>query len=173
MAARNSSPNSSGAAGRLARHDMREIDRFVEHQATVTNARDQGERHGSQSNTLLAIRIERMVRSLARKKRNLFGELMEGVSAMQTHRSGRITVRSHHVERLALPRIDQKIIRSTRERLRMSRPAFAYRIGVNPRTLERWEQGRSQPNDQAAALILLVRKYPDMLKPLQQLAVAG
>ena len=107
------------------------------------------------------------------KKRNLFGELMEGVSAMQAHREGRITVRSHHVERLALPRIDQKIIRSTREGLRMSRPAFAYRIGVNPRTLERWEQGRSKPNDQAAALILLVRKYPDMLKRLQQLAVAG
>ena len=34
-------------------------------------------------------------------------------------------------------------------------------IDGNPRTLERWEQGRSKPNDQAAALILLVRKYPE------------
>jgi len=107
------------------------------------------------------------------KKRKLFDELMEGVSAMRGHREGRITLRSHRVERLSLPRIDEKIIRSTRERLRMSRQAFAYRIGVNPRTLERWEQGRSKPNDQAAALILLVRKYPDMLKRLQDLAVAG
>lgn len=106
------------------------------------------------------------------KKRDLFGELMEGVSAMRAHREGRITLHSHHVERLSLPRIDQQIIRSTRERLRMSRPAFAYRIGVNPRTLERWEQGRSKPNDQAAALILLVRKYPDTLKRLQQIAAA-
>ncbi len=106
------------------------------------------------------------------KKRDLFGELMEGVSAMRAHREGRITLRSHQVERLSLPRINQQIIRSTRERLRMSRPAFAYRIGVNPRTLERWEQGRSRPNDQAAALILLVRKYPDTLKRLQHLAVA-
>jgi putative transcriptional regulator len=107
------------------------------------------------------------------KKRKLFDELMEGVSAMRGYREGRITLRSHRVERLSLPRIDEKIIRSTRERLRMSRQAFAYRIGVNPRTLERWEQGRSKPNDQAAALILLVRKYPDMLKRLQDLAVAG
>ena len=107
------------------------------------------------------------------KRRDLFGELMEGVSAMRAERKGRITLRSHHVERLSLPRLDQKMIRSTRERLRMSRPAFAYRIGVNPRTLERWEQGRSKPNDQAAALILLVRKYPDTLKRLQHLAVAG
>lgn len=107
------------------------------------------------------------------KKRDLFGELMEGVSAMQGHREGRITLRSHRLERLSLPRIDQRIIRSTRERLHMSRPAFAYRIGVNPRTLERWEQGRSKPNDQAVALILLVRKYPDTLKRLQHLAAAG
>lgn len=34
----------------------------------------------------------------------------------------------------------------------MSRQVFAYKIGVNPRTLERWEQGRSKPNEQAAAL---------------------
>jgi putative transcriptional regulator len=52
----------------------------------------------------------------------------------------------------------------------MSRPAFASRLGVNPRTLERWEQGRSKPNDQAAALILLVRKYPDTLERLKAIA---
>ena len=106
------------------------------------------------------------------KKRDLFGELMEGVSAMRAHGEGRITLRSHRIERLSLPPIDEQIIRSTRERLHMSRPVFAHRIGVNPRTLERWEQGRSRPNDQAAALILLVRKYPDTLKRLQHLALA-
>ncbi len=51
------------------------------------------------------------------KKRDLFGELREGVSAMQAQREGRITLRSHLVERLSLPRVDQQIIRSTRERL--------------------------------------------------------
>jgi putative transcriptional regulator len=92
---------------------------------------------------------------------------------MRSHREGLVTLRSHQIDRLTLPPIDEQIIRSTRERLHMSRSAFAYRIGVNPRTLERWEQGRSKPNDQAAALILLVRKYPDMLKRLQQLATAS
>jgi putative transcriptional regulator len=55
----------------------------------------------------------------------------------------------------------------------MSRQAFAFRLGVNPRTLERWEQGRSKPNDQAAALILLVSNYPDTLDRLEALATAG
>ena len=88
----------------------------------------------------------------------------------RAHREGRITVRSHRVTPIALPRVDQRMIRSTRERFRMSRPAFASRLGMNPRTLERWEQGRSKPNDQAAALILLVRKYPDTLERLKAIA---
>lgn len=104
------------------------------------------------------------------RKRQLFGELMEGVSAMRAHRDGRITMRSHRVTPIALPRVGQRIIRNTRERLRMSRQVFASRLGVNPRTLERWEQGRSKPNDQAAALILLVRKYPDTLERLKAVA---
>ena len=111
-----------------------------------------------------------MPKTRTTKKRDLFGELMEGVSAMSAHREGRITMRSHRVTPIALPRVDQLMIRSTRERLRMSRSAFASRLGVNPRTLERWEQGRSKPNDQAAALILLVRKYPDTLERLKAVA---
>jgi putative transcriptional regulator len=104
------------------------------------------------------------------RMRDVFGELMEGVAAMRAHRERRVTLRTHRVHRLILPRVDRQIIKNTRERLHMSRPAFAYRLGVNPRTLERWEQGRSKPNDQAAALILLVRKYPDTLARLRRLA---
>jgi putative transcriptional regulator len=107
------------------------------------------------------------------KKRNVFGELTEGVRAMRAHREGRITLRSHHVPALSLPAVNDRLIRTTRERLRMSRAAFAHRLGVNPRTLERWEQGRSKPNDQAAALILLVRKYPDTLDRLEKLAAVS
>jgi putative transcriptional regulator len=53
----------------------------------------------------------------------------------------------------------------------MPRQVFALRIGVNPRTLERWEQGRSKPNEQASTLIRLVRKYPDTLERLESLSV--
>ncbi len=67
---------------------------------------------------------------------------------------------------------DAEIVRETREALKMSRHLFAFKIGVNPRTLERWEQGRSKPNEQAAALIWLVRKYPDTLKRLESLAAS-
>jgi len=95
------------------------------------------------------------------KKRALFEELMNGVGAMGAHREGKLTLRTHRVDVRPLPRLTAALVRDTRERLNMSRRVFARKLRINPRTLERWEQGRSRPNDQAAALILLVRRFPD------------
>jgi putative transcriptional regulator len=107
------------------------------------------------------------------RKRSLFRELISGVQAMRKHRKGRLTLRTHHVEPIALPTLNPKLVRETREALHMSRQVFAFRLGVNPRTLERWEQGRSKPNEQAAALIWLVRKYPDTLERLESLSASA
>ena len=103
------------------------------------------------------------------KKRSLFGEMMSGVRAMREHREGRVTLRTH--EPITVPAVDPEFVRETREALHMSRQVFAFKIGVNPRTLERWEQGRSRPNEQASTLIRLVRKYPDTLQRLESLSV--
>lgn len=46
---------------------------------------------------------------------------------------------------------------------------FARRLRVSMRTLENWEQGPAKPNAEAAALILMVRKYPDTFNRLRQL----
>jgi putative transcriptional regulator len=105
------------------------------------------------------------------KARSLFEELMSGVQAMREHREGRLTLRTHEVEPIILPPLKPELVRKTREALRMSRQVFAFKLGVNPRTLERWEQGRSKPNEQAAALIWLVLKYPDTLERLESLSV--
>lgn len=103
-------------------------------------------------------------------KRNVFGELMEGVAAMQGQRKGKLTLRSYKVEPKSLPKVSPKLIRETRERLRCSRAVFARKLHINERTLEKWEQGRARPNPQAAALVLLVRRYPDTLQRLEKLA---
>jgi putative transcriptional regulator len=103
-------------------------------------------------------------------KRNIFGELMEGVAAMKGQRKRKLTLRSYKVEPAPLPKVDSKLIRDTRKKLRCSRAVFARRLRINPRTLEKWEQGRGKPNPQAAALVLLVRKYPDTLERLDRVA---
>src|SRR5437764_15387850 len=103
-------------------------------------------------------------------KRKIFDELMEGVAAMKSHRRGKITLRSYKVEASPLPKVDSKVIRDTRKKLRCSRAVFARKLRINERTLEKWEQGRAKPNPQAAALVLLVRRYPDTLARLDAVA---
>ncbi len=107
---------------------------------------------------------------MKQKKRPLFDELMGGVTAMGAHREGKLTLRMHRLDVPPLPRVTAAFVRETRERLNMSQRVFALRLRVNPRTLERWEQGRSRPNDQAAALILLVRRFPDTVERLDAIS---
>jgi putative transcriptional regulator len=85
-------------------------------------------------------------------KRDIFSELMEGVAAMKSHREGKLTLRSYKVAAAPLPKVDSELIGETRK--------FARRLRIHERTLEKWEQGRAKPNPQAAALVLLVRRYP-------------
>lgn len=102
-------------------------------------------------------------------KRDLFAELSSGIDAMRAHRQGKITLRTHVVEDLPPPKVDADLIRDTRRRLNLSRAVFARSLRVSARTLENWEQGRAQPNAQAAALIMMVRKYPDTLERLSSI----
>ncbi len=103
-------------------------------------------------------------------KRKIFDELMEGVAAMKKHREGKLTLRGYKEEVTPLPAVDSEFIRETRKRMRCSRAVFARKLRINERTLEKWEQGRAKPNPQAAALVLLVRRYPDTLERLEKVA---
>ena len=95
---------------------------------------------------------------------------MQGIATRTTHRRGKLTLRGYKTEVNALPKVDSKFIRETREQLRCSQAVFARKLCINERTLEKWEQGRARPNPQAAALMLLVRNYPDTLARLEKLS---
>jgi putative transcriptional regulator len=103
-------------------------------------------------------------------KRKIFDELIEGGDAMKKHREGKQTLRSYKEEVTPLPAVDSEFIRETRKRMRCSRAVFARKLRINERTLEKWERGRAKPNPQAAALVLMVRRYPDTLERLEKLA---
>lgn len=105
-----------------------------------------------------------------KKKRRLFDELVQGIEEINQHLAGKITLKTYTVERTPKPEVTPEVIRETREKLHLSRAVFAHELHVSPRTLEKWEQGLTKPNEQAATLILLVRKFPDTLQRLKQLA---
>ena len=99
-------------------------------------------------------------------KRNLFDELKEGFTALESARQGKITLRQHNVEKKPAPSITPAELLSLREKLHLSRTVFARYLRTNERTLENWEQGRSSPNAQAAILIRMVERYPDTVERL-------
>ncbi len=105
-----------------------------------------------------------------KKKRNIGREILEGLKEIKAHHEGKITLRTYKVEQKPLPKVDAKLIRETRESLHTSRNVFARQLRVNERTMEKWEQGRAKPNNQAAALILLARQYPDTIERLEHLS---
>jgi putative transcriptional regulator len=100
------------------------------------------------------------------KKRDLFAELSEGMTALAEARQGKRTLRTHAVEFRPPPEITPRELVRVRKHLKLSRALFAVYLRTNPRTLENWEQGRAKPNAQAALLIHLVKRYPDTVQRL-------
>ena len=98
--------------------------------------------------------LQQLQSKAAKEERIAHSEMLRGWAGIQAARPG----------------VDAQFIRNTREELQCSRALFARRLFMNERTLEKWEQGRARPNDQAAVLILLVRHFPDTLERLRRIA---
>jgi putative transcriptional regulator len=64
--------------------------------------------------------------------------------------------------------VPPKFFVEARQSLNMSRPAFARSLHIPERTLEKWEQGRSKPNQEAIVLVELVKEEPKMLQRIQR-----
>lgn len=99
--------------------------------------------------------------------RNMFEELSEGFDALEKEREGKVTLRTHKVEQQPAPTISNQEIRKLRESLNLSRGVFAARLRVSSRTLENWEQGRSNPPAHSALLLRMLQKYPDTLERME------
>lgn len=99
-------------------------------------------------------------------KRNLFDEITEGFTALESARTGKLTLRQSEVELKPVPTITPDELLSLREKLNLSRSVFARYLRTNVRTLENWEQGRARPNAQAALIIRMVENYPDTVERL-------
>ena len=86
---------------------------------------------------------------MARAKRNIGLEILEGIREIKRGEHGRIT---------NLPSVS-----SVRERTGLSQARFAELLGVSVRTLQEWEQGRRAPSGAARTLLLIAQKNPRAL----------
>lgn len=86
---------------------------------------------------------------MARSKRNLGREILEGVRQLKRGEHGRI--------------VSVPSVASIREQSGLSQPRFAELLGVSVRTLQEWEQGRRAPSGAARTLLSIASKNPRLL----------
>ncbi len=83
-----------------------------------------------------------------------FEELVSSVRDMGRH------MRGQKVAGGRVTRVREPNVRAIRRKSGLSQSQFAALIGVNLRTLQNWEQGRTRPTGPARALLRIVEKNP-------------
>ena len=82
--------------------------------------------------------------------RDISSEISESIRAIKRGEGRRIEV-------------EEPEVRAVREKVGVSQIAFAALLGVSPRTLQDWEQGRRKPSGPARSLLRIVGKHPEVL----------
>lgn len=100
------------------------------------------------------------------KSRNLFAELVEGMDALQNEREGMATLRRVEIEYRPPVSMTAEEVVEIRRKLKLSQPVLARSLRTEVKTLKNWEQGRSRPNAQAAILLKLVERHPELIREI-------
>jgi putative transcriptional regulator len=83
-----------------------------------------------------------------------FEQLVKSIKDMKRHIAGK------RVRGIRVTRIETTDVLAIRKAANLSQPRFAKLIGVNLRTLQNWEQGRTRPSGPARALLKIVASNP-------------
>ncbi len=89
-----------------------------------------------------------------------FAELVSSVQDMGRH------MRDEKVSGVRTTRFREPNVGTIRRKSGLSQSQFAALIGVNLRTLQNWEQGRTRPTGPARALLRIVQKNPESILAL-------
>jgi len=87
---------------------------------------------------------------MAKAKRNIGLEILEGIRQIKGGEHGRI--------------ITVPSVAVVRESTGLSQSQFAQLLGVSVRTLQEWEQGRRAPSGAARTLLRIAAKNPRVLR---------
>ncbi len=87
--------------------------------------------------------------------RNIGREILEGIKEIKRFKKGEINL---NVRTLNEPSPAKTI----RKKLKLSQSSFASLMGVSPRTLQDWEQGRRKPQGPAKSLLRIAEQHPEI-----------
>ncbi|MBA7586580.1 Antitoxin HigA-2 [subsurface metagenome] len=87
--------------------------------------------------------------------RNIGQEILEGIKEIKRFKKGEFKL-------IARTLNEPSPAKTIRKRLKISQSAFASLMGVSPRTIQDWEQGRRTPQGPAKSLLRIAEQHPEI-----------
>jgi putative transcriptional regulator len=87
--------------------------------------------------------------------RNIGQEILEGIKEVKRFKKGDIGLKAWQLN-------EPSPAKTIRKKLKLSQSAFAGLMGVSPRTIQDWEQGRRKPQGPAKSLLRIAEQHPEI-----------
>jgi len=95
---------------------------------------------------------------------NVYESIMQGLTEAVDYQQGKITARKTKLTIKPVTSFNTDDIKRIRKKTGLSQVMFAGSLGVSPKTVEAWENGRNKPEGASRRLLEIVRDDPGFLK---------
>ena len=97
----------------------------------------------------------------------VYKSIMQGLSEAVDYQQGKIKARKTKLSIKPVATFNNSEIKKIRQKTGLSQVMFAGSLGVSPKTVEAWENGRNKPEGASRRLLEVVRDNPGFLKQFQ------
>jgi putative transcriptional regulator len=98
---------------------------------------------------------------------SVYESIMQGLTEAVDYQQGKIRARKTKLTIKPVDTFKTDEIKQIRQRTGLSQVMFAGSMGVSPKTVEAWENGRNKPEGASRRLLELVRDDPRFLQRFQ------
>jgi len=98
---------------------------------------------------------------------SIYKSIIQGLTEAVDYQQGKISVRKTKLTIKPVVTFNNEDIKQIRQKTGLSQVVFAGSLGVSPKTVEAWENGRNKPEGASRRLLEIVRDDPEFLKRFQ------
>ena len=98
---------------------------------------------------------------------SVYESIMQGLTEAEEYQQGKITARKTRIPIKPVVIFNTEDIKRIRQKTGLSQVMFAISLGVSPKTVEAWENGRNKPEGASRRLLEIVRDDPGFIKRFQ------
>ncbi len=96
-----------------------------------------------------------------------YESIMQGLTEAVDYQQGKIPARKAKLTIKPVAAFNTEDIKRIRQKTGLSQVVFAGSLGVSPKTVEAWENGRNKPEGASRRLLEIVRDDPGFLRRFQ------